>query len=66
MMSELQKKKKFLVIALRDATWLRVKAENQDCYGMVDKIAEANNHEAFIAKWLGEIQCEIDKINKGE
>lgn len=63
-MTNLKQKKQELIDLLRNAQEATFMAEQQDCYGMADKISECRRYESFLSQWLGEIQTQIDEGNK--
>jgi hypothetical protein len=62
----LQKRKKYLVKLCKDASQETFMAQQQDCYGMADTIRSLSQEESFLSRWLGEVQSQIDDLNKGE
>ena len=60
----LQKRKQYLVSLCKNASEETFMAQQQDCYGMADKIDQCRNEERFLTEWLGEVQTQIDDMNK--
>lgn len=65
-LAKLQRKKAYLISMCKNASSETFMAQQQDCYGMADKIGQCFQEERFLCEWLGEVQNEIDAINKGD